>query len=586
MPAGFDKRSAAALFRLLAAQIGTDAIGIVATHPPPGRVLAATPALQRRITNAGPDQPPPHAATGTHTISPIVNPVVSPGASLPHDGPGRINPAEVGLDAAFVAAAPCGPGRWLIVADDRTRRLSGAFGRALADAAVLATPLFGATTPETQPARAPRTTGPVRAVRTRYAAQRVIESAFRGSRPAAEALMLVDIDRFRAVNEALGLAAGDALLAVTGSRLEQALAGKGRVVRLEGDRFIVVAPGTADDHRALARRLLAAISQPLVLDGRRLVMQASIGIVTAPSPDLLATDLLMQAEAALRRAKAEGHSRFVLHEPGQDTAASERSRIELDLGNALAHGQMHLAFQPYIDLRDGQPSGAEALLRWRHPTRGDIQPAAFIPAAETTGHILTLGTFVLHEALTRAAAWPDPMTLSVNISPLQFHQPGFLAQVDAALAATGTHPGRLELEITETVLMRDNPATIALLQALIGRGVRIALDDFGTGYSALAYLARLPHHRIKLDKGFVQDLANPATADLILAIIALARAQGVAVTAEGVERPEQLAQVRRAGFTHAQGYATGAPTPDLSLFPAFSRPALPRHDDAAAVQSA
>lgn len=562
MQAGLDERSAAALFRLLAAQTGTDALGVLVTHPHPGHLLAATPALRRYATGAG----------------------VVPGP-LPTDGPARIDPATAGLTAAFAAAAPCGPHRWLVVADDRVRRLSGGFGQALADAACLATPLFG-TLPLEAPPRRPRAAGPLRAARSRDTAQRVIESAFRGARPAAEALMLVDIDRFRAVNEALGLAAGDALLAVTGSRLEQALAGMGRVVRLEGDRFIVVAPGTADDHRALGRRLLAAVSQPMLLDGRRVVMQASIGIVTAPSPDLQATDLLMQAEAALRRAKAEGRNRFILHEPGQDTAASERSGIELDLGNALAQGQMHLAFQPYIDLRSGSPSGAEALLRWRHPTRGDITPAAFIPAAETTGLILPLGSFVLHEALTRAAEWPDAMTLSVNISPLQFHQTGFLAQIDAALAATGTRPGRLELEITETVLMRDNPATIALLQALIARRVRIALDDFGTGYSALAYLARLPHHRIKLDKGFVQDLANPATADLIRAIIALARAQGVAITAEGVERPEQLAQVRRAGFTHAQGYATGAPTTDLAAIAAFRRPARPRHDDADAVQPA
>jgi EAL domain-containing protein (putative c-di-GMP-specific phosphodiesterase class I) len=182
--------------------------------------------------------------------------------------------------------------------------------------------------------------------------------------------------------------------------------------------------------------------------------------------------------------------------------------------------------------------------------------------AEATGLILPLGRWALTTALAQAVRWPGRLGLAVNISPLQFHQPGFLVQVDAALQATGFPPGRLELEITETVLMRDNPETNGLLQALIARGVRIALDDFGTGYSALAYLARLPHHRIKLDRAFVQDLANPATAELIRAIIALARTRDVAVTAEGVERPEQLALVRRMGFTHAQGFVTGAPVAD------------------------
>ena len=378
-------------------------------------------------------------------------------------------------------------------------------------------------------------------------------------RPAG--LMILDLDRFHAVNEALGVAAGDALLAVTGTRLQQALDPGDRLIRLEGDRFAIVAPRGPAALRALARQLLQAVSQPLAIDGRRLVMRASIGIVTATAANPTSA-LLMQADTALRRAKIEGRGRFVLHEPADGALELERSRLELDLTDALALGQMHLAYQPFIDLRDGRVAGAEALLRWRHPTRGELQPAAFIPLAEATGQILPLGRWALRTAMARALAWPARIGLSVNISALQFHQPDFLDDVDAALAETGFRPERLELEITETVLMRENPETTAQLNALIARGVRIALDDFGTGYSALAYLARLPHHRIKLDKAFVQDLGNPATADLIRAIITLARTQGVAVTAEGVERPEHLAQVRRAGFTHAQGYATGAPVAD------------------------
>ena len=310
---------------------------------------------------------------------------------------------------------------------------------------------------------------------------------------------------------------------------------------------------------ALARRLLAAVSQPLVLHGRTLVVQASIGVVAGPAAGLAPSDLLIQADAALRRAKADGRDRFVLHEPAHAAAALDGSRLELDLAGALASRQMHLVYQPYIDLADDRIAGFETLLRWRHPLRGELNPIAFIAAAEASGLIVPLGDWVLRTALAAAAGWPGHLALAVNISPLQFHQPGFVARIDTALAETALPPARLELEITETVLMRDNPETTATLRALIARGVRIALDDFGTGYSALAYLARLPHHRIKLDKSFVQDLATPATGNLIRAIIAMARAQGIAVTAEGVERPEQLPLVRRAGFTHAQGYATGLP---------------------------
>ena len=318
--------------------------------------------------------------------------------------------------------------------------------------------------------------------------------------------------------------------------------------------------------RGLACRLLEAVAEPIVLDGRAITVQASIGIVAGLAPDTPTPALLVQADAALRRAKIEGRNRFALHGPAEAVAA-ETSRLELDLPGALADGQLRLVYQPYVDLADGSVSGVEALLRWQHPARGTLLPASFIPMAEATGQILALGRWALATALDTAARWPERLALSVNISPLQFHQPGFIAEVDAALDAAGFAPERLELEITETVLMRDNPDTTTQLRALIDRGIRIALDDFGTGYSALAYLARLPHHRIKLDKAFVQDLGNPTTAELIRAIIALARAQGVAVTAEGVERPEHLALVRRIGFTHAQGYAIGAPLADpVALF--------------------
>ncbi|MFO1143615.1 MAG: bifunctional diguanylate cyclase/phosphodiesterase [Amaricoccus sp.] len=546
-----DERLAAALFRMLAAEQGFAAAGLLVVDGERCRLIASTPSLAacRGAAAAGQAWAVPAAARSGK--------------------PSRIAPDALSLVAGFAALAPVtgADGRLaglVLVADRRARRMSPALAIRLADAALLARPAFPrAPQPAAAPAMPPALSRSVlkAAVRPRAAAQRFVDSALRARRPPAPfGLMIIDIDRFRAVNEAMGVAAGDALLAVTGIRLEQALDPGDRLVRIEGDRFLVVATRDPAGFRVLARRLMQAVGQPLGLDGGTVVVQASIGIaLAAPGDNEPASLLMMRAETALRRAKIEGRARFALHEPVEEALAYEKSRLELDLASAVDDSQLHLVYQPYVDLRDGRVSGAEALLRWDHPLRGELPPAAFIPLAEATGQILKLGRWALRTALASARAWPATLSLAVNISPLQFHQPGFLAEVDAALADTCFPPERLELEITETVLMRDNPETTAQLRALIARGIRIALDDFGTGYSALAYLARLPHHRIKLDKAFVQDIANPATAELIRAIIALARAQGVAVTAEGVERPEHLALVRRAGFTHAQGYATGTP---------------------------
>jgi diguanylate cyclase (GGDEF)-like protein len=548
MPTRADEHLAAALFRLLAIPRGA-AAGILAEDGGAWRTVVGSPGFESLLPRRGTIFLPPQAGLS--------------GAARPFD------PDELGLAAGFAALVPIAATATtaagvLLLADRTSRRLSPALAARMADAAVLARPLLAR--PAAGGERPPVAQAPLQAaIRPRATAQRLVETAMRGRGTGPVGLMMLDLDRFRAVNEALGIGAGDALLAVTGTRLEQALGPGDRLLRLEGDRYIIVAPHGPAELRALAHRLLQAVGQPLVLDGRTVVMQASIGIVAQTGRGQPTADLLQQADTALRRAKAEGRGRFVLHEPAQDTVALERSRLELDLAHAVANGQMYLAYQPYVDLRDGHVSGLEALLRWRHPVRGELAPASFIPLAETTGMILPLGRWALRTALARAMAWPAHLGLAVNISPLQFHQPGFIGEVDAALKETGFPAERLELEITETVLMRDNPETTGQLRALIARGIRIALDDFGTGYSALAYLARLPHHRIKLDKAFVQDLGNPATAELIRAIIALARAQGVAVTAEGVETPEHLALVRRAGFTHAQGYVTGAPAADPAV---------------------
>jgi diguanylate cyclase (GGDEF)-like protein len=431
---------------------------------------------------------------------------------------------------------------------------------ALGDGAALLEPLLaGMAGPEPSALQPP----PTAAILSRAAAHRLVAETLGGrGEDARFGLLILDLDRFRAVNEALGAAAGDALLAATGTRLAQACGASAQVVRIEGDRYLALAETSRAELRTLARRVLATVAQPLTLGGRTVAVQASVGAVADAPGGATAADIMAQAESALRRAKLEGRNRFVLHEPRHEAAVAATSRLELDLAEAVGKGEMHLAYQPYVALDGGEVEGFEALLRWRHPTRGELKPASFIALAEATGQILPLGRWALIAALDRALRWPEAVALSVNISALQFHQPDFTSQVNAALAATGFPAERLELEITETVLMRDNPQTIGQLDALIGRGIRIALDDFGTGYSALAYLARLPHHRIKLDRSFVRDLGNPATAELIRAIIALARARGVATTAEGVETPEQVEEVRRMGFTHAQGFATGVPVFD------------------------
>lgn len=554
-----ERPALAALFRMMEARLRLPAVGLYAWRSDACRWLAGSESRTRSASDRQVDWQP---------LPPGLARALALGKTF------RFDPAELGLAGAFGAVQPIEGGggeaaHFLLAHGPRPRRLTPALGAALADGAALARPLLGRRGWHSPRAALPSVGGAALrgAILPRIAAQRIVEAALRAQPDTADmAVFMIDLDRFRSVNEALGMAAGDALLAVTGARLERALGGGDRLVRLEGDRFLVLASEPPGDPEVFARRLLDVVAQPLVLAGHTVAMQASIGIVATTAGESNAAALLLRADSAMRRAKVEGRNRSALHEPKLDAANLEKSQLELDLSNAPRNGQMHLTYQPFVDLELMRVTGVEALLRWRHPTRGEVQPKTFIPLAESTGLILPIGTWALRAACAEAARWPFRPLLAVNISALQFHQPGFTAQIDAVLAETGFPADCLELEITETVLMRDNPETIGQLEALIARGIRIALDDFGTGYSALAYLARLPHHRIKLDKSFVQDLGNPATAELIRAIIAQARANGVGITAEGVEVPEQLTQVRAMGFTHAQGYATGAPMADPVAF--------------------
>ncbi len=488
----------------------------------------------------------------------------------------QVPPETFGLRAAMCLVQPFGTGEdgatgLVVVASRRQRRSEGRLAEMLRDVADVAAHLppggrrFAAdVTGAPDAAVIARTTMQPRGAGMPELPRTVVHQSIAsllGARGGGErlAFVVLDIDRFRAVNEALGTEVGDAVLAATALRIGECIMPRDRLVRLERDRFLVVTSPAWRDVRALAKAMLAAAAAPLDLADRRLVLRASVGVVLAGGAETSPARLLMQAEGALRQAKAAGGGRLAVHEPDVHAALLDRSLLELDLRHALESGELSLVYQPYVDLETGETSGVEALMRWRHPTRGEIAPATFIPLAEATGQILPIGIWALRTACAEAAEWAGNFMLSVNISPLQFHALDFVAQVEAVLAGTGFPAERLELEITERVLMRDNPQTIAQLRALIALGVRIALDDFGTGYSALAYLSRLPHHRIKLDRSFVQDMERPSTAALIQAIVRLARASGVAVTAEGVERPDQLRAVKALGFTHAQGFVTGLP---------------------------
>jgi diguanylate cyclase (GGDEF)-like protein/PAS domain S-box-containing protein len=376
------------------------------------------------------------------------------------------------------------------------------------------------------------------------------------------ALLCLDIDRFKTVNDTLGHPVGDALLKEAARRMAACLRREDTLARLGGDEFAVLQAGDADPARtrALAERLVEAVSQPFLVDGRTVAVSLSAGIALAPrdgaEPDLL----FKNADLALYRAKMAGRNTFRFYEPAMDAAQQARQALELDLRQALGRGEFELHYQPQMDLATSRINGCEALVRWRHPSRGMISPADFVPLAEETKLIVPLGEWVLREACREAAAWAEPMRISVNVSAVQFRQPGLVQTVLAALAASGLDPGRLELEITETVLIHEGEA-LKTLHQLRSIGVRIALDDFGTGYSSLSYLRRFPFDKIKIDRSFVKEIDNPDTAAIVRAMVGLGSRLGIAITAEGVETEAQLDQVRAEGCTEAQGYLISRPGP-------------------------
>jgi diguanylate cyclase (GGDEF)-like protein len=403
--------------------------------------------------------------------------------------------------------------------------------------------------------------------------ERLDQALVQAKRGAGFALLWLDLDQFKAVNDTLGHPIGDSLLCAVADRLLSTVRDGDIVARLGGDEFAILQHGVsgAEAAIALARRIVEMIGAPYELEGNRVVIGTSIGIALAPMAGADAAQLLKGADLALYRAKQDGRGRWRLFEAEMDAAAQARRALELDLHSALALGQFELHYQPLVCTRRRCVTGFEALLRWRHETRGLVAPGEFISVAEEIGIILPIGEWVLHRACAAAAAWPDHLRVAVNLSPRQFRGETLLATVTSALRATGLAPDRLELEITESVPLRDDQATLSVMHRIRVLGVRIALDDFGTGYSSLSYLRSFPFDTIKIDRSFTSEAqTRDDCAAIVRAITALGGSLQVNTTGEGVETEEQFEFLAAAGCTEVQGYLFGRPTP-LAMVPAVIR---------------
>jgi diguanylate cyclase (GGDEF)-like protein len=382
------------------------------------------------------------------------------------------------------------------------------------------------------------------------------------------AVLCLDLDSFKEVNDTLGHAAGDALLVAVATRLRGCVRDNDLVARVGGDEFAVLRilgnePANCD---ALALRLIHALSEPFNVGGQEVVIGTSIGIAFATTGPLTCDQLLQHADLALYRAKGDGRGTFRTFEPEMDDAVQARRGLELDLRKAMANGEFELFYQPQINLEANEISGYEALLRWHHPVRGLVPPSDFIPIAEDIGLIAPLGDWIIQEACATAAAWPRSLRVAVNLSPIQFRSRSLVSKIADALSQGGIAPDRLELEITESVLLQDNETTVATLHELRRLGVRIAMDDFGTGYSSLSYLRSFPFDKIKIDQSFVRELSTRADCYAIVESIArLGTSLRMSTSAEGVETLEQLDQIRAAGCTEVQGFYFQEPKPSREL---------------------
>jgi diguanylate cyclase (GGDEF)-like protein len=377
-------------------------------------------------------------------------------------------------------------------------------------------------------------------------------------------VMCLDLDNFKQINDTMGHPIGDGLLVAVADRLTACVREVDTVARLGGDEFAIIQVGVRqpDDAEVLAARIVAAFLQPFEVGGHQVMTGVSIGVAVAPGDSVSYETLMRDADIALYLAKTEGGGRVRFFEPEMDARIHVRRLLELDLQGAITRNEFELYYQPLVSLITDKIIGFEALLRWHHPVRGLVSPMDFIPVAEETGMIVVIGEWVLHTACFEAENWPDDITVAVNLSPVQFKKGDLVGTVQAALAASGLRPGRLELEITESVFLRDTVGTLTALRQLRAMGIGVALDDFGTGYSSLSYLHRFPFSKIKIDQSFVRDLmTNNESMSIIRAVTGLGKSLGIRTIAEGVETLEQLGRLRREGCDEAQGYLFSRPRP-------------------------
>ena len=379
------------------------------------------------------------------------------------------------------------------------------------------------------------------------------------------AFMMIDLDRFKAVNDTLGHPVGDRLLSRVSDRLARIMSENEMCGRLGGDEFAVVVRDASDSTRVemLAHRIIETLSRPYEVDQHTLYIGASVGLAVAPRDGRTAETLIRSADLALYRSKDAGGGVFHAYEPQLHVQAEERRMLEIALRQALNRGELSLNFQPIVAAEGARLEGFETLLRWTHPELGPISPAKFIPVAEDARLIAPIGEWVLRMACEEAVRWPGHIRVSVNVSPEQLHDPNFVKTVVSAMANSGLPAHRLELEVTESVFMREGTGAVQVLEQILDLGVRLALDDFGTGYSSLGYLSRTRFSTIKVDRSFVQGASKkvPECLAIVRAVVALANSLGMATTAEGVEDEREYEMIRELGCTKVQGYYFGRPLP-------------------------
>jgi diguanylate cyclase (GGDEF)-like protein/PAS domain S-box-containing protein len=382
-------------------------------------------------------------------------------------------------------------------------------------------------------------------------------------------ILLFDLDEFKAVNDTLGHSMGDVLLQEAARRIGAAIRSEDMAARLGGDEFVVIQPGVCDEASIAAqiKRVMATLAQPFDLDGHKVAISASVGAACAPRDGGDCDVLLKHADLALYAAKEQGRGIFRFFKPEMDALLQARRKLEADLRRAVQNAELEVHYQPLVNLGSGAICGFEALLRWNHPERGYVPPSDFISLAEDTGLIAPIGQMVLRQACEDAASWPDDLKVAVNLSPIQFKHGDVLNAVVQALANSGLAPHRLELEITEALLMERSEKILAVLNGVRTLGVGLSMDDFGTGYSSLSYLRAFPFTKIKIDQSFVRELRSSADAQAIVrAILGLGESLGLTVLAEGVEHADDLAYLKLLGCQEGQGYLFGRAQPSETWF--------------------